>query len=111
MGFLLDPMNLPNSRSSINRWLTRLWVAGLAILLIYLCIQPDIGRLKKHNPTTTALMDLRRQQAHKTKTPYVAVMIWRNIDEISPNLVHAVLISEDDRFYEHHGFDLDEIWE
>ena len=28
---------------------------------------------------------------------------------ISPHLVHAVLLSEDDRFYQHHGFDWEEM--
>jgi len=28
------------------------------------------------------------------------------LDHISPNLIHAVLAVEDQRFYDHHGFDL-----
>src|SRR5205807_9685124 len=30
-------------------------------------------------------------------------------DEISPSLVHAVILAEDDDFYQHHGFDLEQI--
>ena len=30
------------------------------------------------------------------------------MNEISPNLVHAVLLAEDDTFYHHHGFDLEQ---
>jgi SAM-dependent methyltransferase len=29
--------------------------------------------------------------------------------EISPEFVHAVMLAEDDRFYQHHGFDLEQI--
>jgi len=34
---------------------------------------------------------------------------WRAIDDISPNMVRAVIASEDQRFLEHHGFDWDAI--
>jgi monofunctional biosynthetic peptidoglycan transglycosylase len=93
----------------IKLWLERLWVIAMAVLLVYLCNQPDIDQLQKHNPTTTALMELRVRQARDLGKDYPTTMIWKNLDEISPNLVHAVLLSEDDQFYNHHGFDLEEI--
>lgn len=34
---------------------------------------------------------------------------WRDLERISPNLSHAVIASEDNRFCEHPGFDLDEM--
>jgi monofunctional biosynthetic peptidoglycan transglycosylase len=36
-------------------------------------------------------------------------MVWRSLDQISPHLVHAVVLSEDDRFYDHRGFDFEQI--
>jgi monofunctional biosynthetic peptidoglycan transglycosylase len=36
---------------------------------------------------------------------------WQPLDEISPNLMHAVMASEDAKFCEHHGFDWDAIGE
>ena len=30
---------------------------------------------------------------------------WRRLDEISPNLVYAVIAAEDAKFCTHHGFD------
>jgi monofunctional biosynthetic peptidoglycan transglycosylase len=77
----------------------------------YIGFQPDVVRLRNHNPGTTALMRLRQAQARKAKVDYPNVMIWRDLYQISPFLVHAVLLSEDDRFYEHHGFDLEQIRE
>ena len=34
---------------------------------------------------------------------------WRDVDEISPTLVRAVIAAEDARFCEHHGFDFEAI--
>ena len=34
---------------------------------------------------------------------------WTPLDEISPNMARAVLASEDQRFYEHYGFDWKEL--
>lgn len=34
---------------------------------------------------------------------------WRNLDAISPNLVHAAIASEDSRFCSHMGFDMEAI--
>ena len=36
-------------------------------------------------------------------------MTWRDLDQISPHLVHAVLLAEDDTFFQHHGFDFAQI--
>ena len=59
-------------------------------------------------PPATPLMLLRAAQGYgMTKT-------WRPLDEISPNLVRAVIAGEDARFCQHHGFDWEAIeaaWE
>jgi len=36
-------------------------------------------------------------------------MTWKYLNQISPDMVHAIILAEDDRFYEHHGFDLEQI--
>ena len=36
-------------------------------------------------------------------------MKWTPMDDISPNLVHAIVLAEDDTFYQHHGFDYEQI--
>ena len=36
-------------------------------------------------------------------------MYWKNLNTLSPNLIHAVLLAEDDTFYQHSGFDFDQI--
>jgi monofunctional biosynthetic peptidoglycan transglycosylase len=59
-------------------------------------------------PPITPLMLLRAVQG------YGMIKSWRPLEEISPNLVRAVIAGEDARFCEHHGFDWDAIeaaWE
>ncbi len=36
-------------------------------------------------------------------------MQWRSLDRISPYLLHAVVLSEDDTFFQHHGFDFEQL--
>jgi monofunctional glycosyltransferase len=88
-----------------------LTVFVLTAVGLYLADQPDVKALLKTNPTMTSLMKLRIKQAEKTKKPIKTHMVWKNLDEISPHLVHAVLIAEDDMFYQHQGFDFKEIKE
>lgn len=80
------------------------------LLLATLYVRAEVAALRRRNPTSTALIELRIRQARKARIPYPTRMIWKNTDEISPHLVHAVLLAEDDRFYQHHGFDLEQIW-
>jgi len=67
---------------------------------------PDVSRLAKEPPKSTAFMELRREQLraegkddaiHYTFVPY---------ERISPYLRRAVLVAEDDTFYEHNGVDM-----
>jgi monofunctional biosynthetic peptidoglycan transglycosylase len=51
----------------------------------------------------------RRLQAWIDDKPYHERYRFIPLAEISPNLQHAVVAAEDARFYQHHGFDWDEI--
>lgn len=66
-------------------------------------------RLRTTNPTTTALMRIRQEEAQRQgKTPR-QVQFWVPYDRLSPHLVRAVLAGEDSRFFDHAGFDWEEI--
>src|ERR1700761_9312805 len=82
---------------------------ALSALVTYLLWLPDVRLLVQQNPTHTALMQLREDQARQAGQQPHSVMHWRSLDDISPNLIHAVITSEDDTFYEHGGFDLEQI--
>jgi monofunctional biosynthetic peptidoglycan transglycosylase len=84
------------------------WFSCLGFL-IYLLYPYNVFDLKDHNPKTTSLIELRRADALDHGHKFNPVMTWKNLDEISPALVHAIILAEDDTFYQHHGFDLEQI--
>ncbi|MCX6558430.1 MAG: monofunctional biosynthetic peptidoglycan transglycosylase [Candidatus Aminicenantes bacterium] len=73
-------------------------------LLFWLTL-PDVAWLKKENPHETAMMRFRSEQARQNGVK--ARRLWRRVplSRISPYLIQAVLIAEDDKFFEHDGFD------
>lgn len=84
----------------------------LIIVFIYLAIDigryifyPDIGELKKLNPIPTAFMEYRMQEWKKEGLDKEITQKWVKLRNISPYLIKAVLISEDDKFWKHDGFD------
>ena len=80
--------------------------AGLAY--VYLTL-PDVRRLATSNPTTTAWMEMRSQEAAAAGRPLRRLQQWAPYARISPNLKRAVLAAEDDAFFEHDGVDLEQL--
>ncbi len=50
-----------------------------------------------------------RRRRRENKPPGIE-MEWVSLEKISPSLVRAVLIAEDDRFFEHKGVDWQSFW-
>jgi monofunctional glycosyltransferase len=61
------------------------------------------------NPPVTPLMLIRLTQQTFGGEPLKLKKDWQSIDRISPHLQLAVVASEDNRFLEHSGFDLESI--
>ncbi|WP_238398480.1 monofunctional biosynthetic peptidoglycan transglycosylase [Edaphobacter sp. 12200R-103] len=61
------------------------------------------------DPPTTAVQVERHVQAWIHATSYHKRYRFLPLEQISPNLQHAVIAAEDGRFYQHHGFDWQEI--
>lgn len=61
------------------------------------------------DPPTTAVHVERRLQAWIQHRPYHERYNFIPLSHISPELQHAVITSEDARFYQHHGFDWNQI--
>lgn len=81
-------------------------------LFTYVFIYPffiEISHLKKENPKLTAMMKLRIKQWEERGRELKIYQIWTPLNHISPYLVKAVLIAEDDKFYKHEGFDFEAI--
>jgi len=92
-----------------NRFVRWIFYLALAGCLVYIFWLPDVPWLLHHNPTKTSLMQLRQEQAELTGRSLKSVMIWKPLDEISPYLRHAIVLAEDDTFYQHNGFDFEQI--
>jgi monofunctional biosynthetic peptidoglycan transglycosylase len=92
-----------------SKWL----IFPLAFLLIaplaYLFSVPDVSKLRKERPKKTALMEYREKEAKEKRKKYSIHQIWVPFSNISPYLVKAVLIAEDDKFWRHEGFDYEAI--
>ena len=61
------------------------------------------------DPPTTAVHMQRRLQAWIHQTPYRERYKFVPLNQISPDLQHAVIAAEDGNFYHHHGFDWHQI--
>jgi monofunctional biosynthetic peptidoglycan transglycosylase len=61
------------------------------------------------DPPSTAVHIQRHLQAWIHGTPYHERYRFIPLNQISPDLQHAVVAAEDARFYQHHGFDWHEI--
>jgi monofunctional biosynthetic peptidoglycan transglycosylase len=86
-------------------------VVLIAVLfsLFYFLWMPDISKLKKENPPKTALMEYREKKLKEKGRKYRMDQSWVPFSKISPYLIKAVLIAEDDKFWEHEGFDYEAI--
>jgi monofunctional biosynthetic peptidoglycan transglycosylase len=78
----------------------------LAILpLLYFSILPDVSKLRRENPKKTAYMEYREREWQKKGRKQRIQQRWVPLSAVSPYLVKAVLIAEDDKFWTHEGFD------
>lgn len=91
----------------------RILRALVVVVLLYLLVDigryafyPDISWLADNNPPTTAFMEHRKAEwLEKGLTTKKIRHHWVPIKKVSQNLVKAVLIAEDDKFWQHEGFD------
>lgn len=72
-------------------------------------VYPDVSGLVSKNPIPTAFMEYRKEQWAKEGRQKEITHKWVSYKSISPNLVKAVLISEDDGFYKNDGFETEEM--
>lgn len=76
---------------------------------VYFLFMPNISQLQKNNPPKTAFMEYREQEWRKRGKKIKVFQVWIPLSRISPFLVKAVLIGEDDKFWDHEGFDYDSL--
>jgi monofunctional glycosyltransferase len=88
---------------SIVKWLL------LCAILLWSFFALLLVVLRWIDPPTTAVHIERRLQSWIHRTPYQVRYKFIPLNQISPDLQHAVIAAEDARFYQHHGFDWHQI--
>jgi len=68
-------------------------------------VWPPVGGLADTNPSTTTLMDYRKDQAEASGRTVRVRQTWKPLAGISRHLRQAVVVAEDSTFWEHEGFD------
>src|SRR6266571_1838602 len=94
----------------------RLFLGVLLVVLLYagwtaagLPSRAEVRALARTNPTVTSLMRQREAEARRAGRPFRRVQSWVPISSVSRHLIHAVIASEDQRFFGHEGVDWDAI--
>lgn len=97
-------------RGKLVRQIALLVIVPVALLSLgYFILMPDISRLRTENPGKTSFMEFREREAREKGRRYSIDQRWVPLSRISPYLVKAVLIAEDDKFWKHEGFDYEAI--
>ena len=95
---------------SLRRWLYRLlWLIFALAVAFYACVALAMVALRWINPPFTAVHIQRRVESWSHKTPYHKRYVFVPLSRISPDFQHAVIAAEDGRFYQHHGFDWEQV--
>lgn len=90
-------------------WTFLIILAVIVLGISYNLVFPNISRLKKEAPKTTAFMKYRQEMSKRAGKNVAIAYTWMPLAKISPYLVHAVVVSEDDKFWSHRGFDFEAI--
>jgi monofunctional biosynthetic peptidoglycan transglycosylase len=88
-----------------------LLLAGLGLLAALLVTLAQVALLTIHNPHSTAWMRMRIRQARAAGRELTIRQTWIRLREIPAVLQKAVVAAEDEKFYQHHGFDWEAVKE
>ena len=94
--------------SLIKKWISILVILAVSALLLNIgvsFIYPDISRLRIISPKKTAFMEYREEEWEKQGKKKKIIQQWVSLPQISPYVIKAVIIAEDDKFWSHEGFD------
>jgi monofunctional biosynthetic peptidoglycan transglycosylase len=93
----------------IGRGIVLLAVLGFVYVAYTYLTLPDVRGLATTNPTTTAFMKLREEEARKEGRKFTIRQQWIPYRQVSPYLRRAVIVTEDAAFFDHDGIDMEEI--
>jgi monofunctional biosynthetic peptidoglycan transglycosylase len=93
----------------IGRAILALIALGFAcVAYVYLSV-PDVRPLRTNNPSTTAFMELRAEEARARGDEPRRTQRWVSYARISPSLKRAVIVAEDSAFWTHAGVDYEQL--
>ncbi len=94
------------------RFWKKLIIIGMLLIAAYFIVDigryfvyPSVAYLKKNCPGKTAFMEYREESWQNKRIKKSINTSWIPLSEISPYVVKAVIIAEDDNFWSHEGFD------
>ena|SRR5208283_2599537 len=91
-------------------WPVKLICLSVTVLLAsiaYYFFFPDVAALRKGHIKKTSFMEYREREWRQEGKKIKIRQVWTPLPQISPFLVKAVLIAEDDKFWHHEGFDFE----
>lgn len=96
-----------------KKWFNKVFFTTVAsclfVILAYSLLMPDVSKLRKENPGKTSFMKYREKEWERKGKKYRISQAWVPLSRVSPYLIKAVLIAEDDKFWKHEGFDYEAI--
>lgn len=102
----MRPRKAARTRARRRWWF---WPGIVALILAVLPIV-QIGLVRFFNPPGTPLMLLREAEArwHRRPSPGCRYL-WRPLTQMPRDFLKFVYVAEDQRFFQHHGFDWQEV--
>jgi monofunctional biosynthetic peptidoglycan transglycosylase len=96
---------------TLGRVLAGAAAVAFAVLAYGYVTLPDVRSLATTNPSTTAFMELRDREARAAGKSPRRAQRWVSYSRISPSLKRAVVMAEDDAFWQHEGVDFQQLRE
>jgi len=87
-------------------WISVILLLGFIMSIIVYFFYPNVSALKKQNPQKTSFMTYRMAEWSVKNKKVTLYQTWVPLNRISPYVIKAVIIAEDDKFWDHEGFDL-----
>ncbi|HVO68248.1 MAG TPA: monofunctional biosynthetic peptidoglycan transglycosylase [Syntrophales bacterium] len=107
-GRLFDHGNFAIMKKLIKILLVILSAALFLSIGVYF-VYPDVSKLRKMHLKKTAFMEYREQEWQSQNKKKKISCQWIPLAQVSPYVIKAVIIAEDDKFWTHEGFDYDAI--
>ena len=89
-----------------RKWTFRLFVR---LPLLFIVLSLALVLLLRYVPVKYTPLMLKRSIENRKSDTFKTQHTWVSLDQISPQLSKAVVMTEDQKFYDHNGFDWEEI--